>query len=265
MCDLVKYLNTFNIVLTDRILCDLKCIIDGSFAPLTGFMDERTYNSVLDTMTLLDEFGQSGGNVWTIPIVLPVIVPKDVDIKKQCTDYSEFRLYDQYGNYVACVANSLYEDENNVWIPDLDYECSQALCTTDSNHPYVAEINKWREKAKAVDGQVWYIGGRVTDKGIDKSPLFINFEELRYSPVSFPPKKYFDKNIVGFQTRNPMHYCHIELTKSCVQKIMDESTEECVLLIQPIVGVTQECDVEYAARVKCYKHILNEYNDYNVE
>jgi sulfate adenylyltransferase len=251
MCDLVKHLNTYNILLSDRILCDLKCLLDGSFAPLKGFMNKEEYNNVINYMTLKD------GSVWTMPIVLPVIVPNTVDIEKQSRDYSAFRLYDQYGNYVACVGNSLY-GYNNVWIPDLIHECQQVYGSTETNHPYVAEIHRWLDKADKIGGQVWYIGGVVTDKGINKSPLFINFPELRNSPKDLEEKCAKYENVVGFQTRNPMHYCHIELTKSCLQTLPDNHSK--LLLIQPIVGVTQECDVEYTARVKCYKHILNEYN-----
>ena len=240
MCDIDE--KTFEITLTDRVLCDLKCIIDGSFAPLTGFMNPEDYDSVVNNMTLSD-----GKTIWPMPIVLPVIVRDGIDLMK----IPPFQLFDRYGNYVASVIRT------QSWKPDLDYECKMVYGTNDSNHPYVSEIQKWQSKK----GKVWYIGGTVKDKGIDKSPLFINFPSLRLSPEY--TRNFFKENgetIVGFQTRNPMHQCHIELTKRCIKKTDPKS----LLLIQPIVGVTQECDVDYAARIKCYQHILDIYKDTRV-
>lgn len=244
MCEV----NDRNIILTDRLLCDTKCIVDGSFTPLTGFLTRNEYDSVVERMRLPD------GSVWPIPIVLPVQSP--------ILPGEEYNLCDSYGNVVASITPTC------VWIPDMNKECELVLGTTDPNHPYVAVMDKWITDAMESCNDtcdIWYVGGPVTVRNIDNSPLFINFSELRYSPYDtlYHFQSTNKRSMLGFQTRNPMHRCHIELTKACVSRV-EKEPDDTLLMIQPIVGVTQECDVEYGARIKCYKHILNEYNKDNV-
>ena len=73
-------------------------------------------------------------------------------------------------------------------------------------------------------------------------------------------KNYISQNwstvpVVAFQTRNPMHRSHYELTKYALDKAGPNSK----LILQPIVGVTQECDIDYFTRVKCYIKLLEYY------
>jgi sulfate adenylyltransferase len=85
-----------------------------------------------------------------------------------------------------------------------------------------------------------------------------DFQEDRMTPEQ--TRIFFADNdwstIIGFQTRNPMHRSHLELTKYAMKQVNNDDTK---LLIQPIVGVTQECDIDYYTRVKCYKLIMKEY------
>lgn len=220
------------ITLTDRLVCDLKCLTDGTFYPLTNFMSEKQYVNVVNHMKL------PNGNYWPIPIVLPLKI--DIEIISSDIIY----LKDNYNIKLASLTNI------ETFKPNLETECLNVYGTLDTNHPYVKLIKSWGEN-------VIYITGHLTLLfDLEFHPLFINFREFRKTP--FQTKEYFSKHdwttIVGFQTRNPMHKCHIELTKICMNKIGN-----CNLLIQPIVGITQTKDINYSIRVKCYKHILKEY------
>ncbi|MFV1980441.1 MAG: adenylyltransferase, partial [Rhodothermia bacterium] len=52
--------------LTPRQLCDLELLINGGFSPLTGFMTEPDYNSVVSDLRL------ASGTLWPMPITLDV-------------------------------------------------------------------------------------------------------------------------------------------------------------------------------------------------
>ena len=233
-----------SITLPDRLLCDLKCILDGSFYPLTTFMDLPDYNSVITDMRL------SSGTVWPIPIVLPMTSKGPLQT---------VNLLDKYGNKVAIM------EDVKLWETSLMLEIQvydSSATSIESNHPYVQVLRQYNV-GTITEPRMECITGKLTDCGISNSPFFLNFADLRLSPADTTTT--FRNNnwnkVIGFQTRNPMHYCHIELTKFCMTKSGVNN-----LLIQPIVGVTQECDVAYSARIRCYRHILqdNIYAEYNV-
>jgi len=216
------------LILSKRLLCDLELLLNGSFAPLNGFLDKKNYESVIHRMELCD------GSPWSIPIVLPVT--------ESYRDETIIELYDHDKNHIANLSvHSFYK-------PNINLECKLVLGTTDINHPYVHVMKSWGDN-------VYYAGGRVTL--VNKIPYY-NYLEHRLSPLE--TIRYFRDNywncVIGFQTRNPMHRGHIEITK---QSLYDNGPKS-KLLLQPIVGVTQENDVEYTARVKCYKHIIKYYD-----
>lgn len=214
--------------LDERLLCDVEMILNGSFKPLKGFMNRKDYNSVVDTMHL------STGELWPLPIVLPIPITMRLEVGETLllrdTDYSP-------------IAKLLVED---IYSPDLEYECFKVLRTNDDNHPYVQYIKSW--------GDIVYVGGELE---LVRLPKVYNFEDIRLTPTEV---KHFIKThgwekIVGFQTRNPMHTAHYELT----QYALKQAGEGSKLLIQPIVGYTQADDIDSITRIKCYKHILKYY------
>jgi sulfate adenylyltransferase len=132
------------------------------------------------------------------------------------------------------------------YTPDVELECLSVFKSLDTNHPYIKKTLEQKN--------VYYIGGVV--EALNPFPHF-DFTEYRLTPQE--TKKYFKENnwetIVGFQTRNPMHRSHFELTKYA----LNMAGENAKLLLHPVVGVTQACDVNYHTRVKCYKKLLNHY------
>jgi len=224
--------------LNQRLLCDLELLLTGAFAPLKGFLTEKDYKSVVSKMRL------STGELWPIPIVFPI----DGKIKERIKHEESIILKNIYGKNIARL---FIED---IYKPNIAKECRKIYGTEDTNHPYVSIV-------KGYGNDVWYVGGRVECISM---PEYFDFEEYRLTPektkIFFAENKW--RTIVGFQTRNPMHRSHVELTKYALTQT---KTEDAKLLIQPIVGVTQECDIDYFTRVKCYRLILSKYPENTVK
>lgn len=225
-------------LLDNRTLCDLECILDGSFTPLTTFMNKRDWKSVLDNMTLYN------GQCFPLPVNLSI--SKKEFIKKNFTKGSDIILCNQAHLPIAKLTIDEYFE------PDLKYECECAYGTFDSNHPYV--------EYKLSQGDCYYVSGNLIK--INDVPHF-DFKELRKTPEQL---REFIKNekwqtIIGFQTRNPMHRSHFELTKYALNGLKTLNPK---LLLQPVVGITQKDDVPYYLRVQCYQEILKYYPENTV-
>lgn len=217
-----------NIILDSRELCDLELLLNGAFSPLDGFLKEEDYNSVLLNLRL------KSGELWPMPIVLA----------KKDKGFSVGETVNLCNSENLPIASMTLE---SIYQPDLDVECNSVFGSTDTNHPYI-QIIKNRE------GLV-YLGGRV--EKINGVPHF-DFDDLRLTPTE--TKKYFKDNnwdtVVGFQTRNPMHKSHYFLSKYALEQT---GIEDAKVLIHPVVGVTQTCDIDYHTRVRCYKKIMEKY------
>jgi sulfate adenylyltransferase len=221
-----------SIVLDKRQLCDLELILNGGFYPLKGFMSEKDFNNVLENMRL------STGELWPMPIVLKINKEKMKELK----NLKEINLLDSTNLPLA----KLFVDD--IYKPDLIKECKSVFGTDDDNHPYIKKILQDKNNT-------YYIGGKLEKINL---PLHFDFTNIRMTPEQ--TKKYFKDNcwdiVLGFQTRNPMHRSHMELTKYALKCI---GVENAKLFLNPVVGATQECDVDYYTRVKCYKILMKYY------
>ena len=239
LCNLMqdeKYLNKFNKdilqlkswTLSDRQLCDIEMILNGGFSPLDGFMNRKDYNSVCEKMRLENNL------LWPIPITL--------DINDELVDIleinEEIALRDKEGFVIAILTIG------DIWTPDKEKEAQQIYQTTDIFHPGVNTLLNETHST--------YVGGTL--KGIHY-PKHYDYPQLRHTPQEL--RESFDnwgwKDIIAFQTRNPMHRAHIELTKRALNE------KNAKLLIHPVVGLTKPGDVNHYTRVRCYKHIMNKY------
>ncbi|HEX9659715.1 MAG TPA: bifunctional sulfate adenylyltransferase/adenylylsulfate kinase [Rhodothermales bacterium] len=214
--------------LTERQLCDLELLINGGFSPLTGFMTEADYESVVDTMRLAD------GALWPIPVTLDV--PETVGQNLSTGDMLALR--DAEGVMLAALRIE------SIFRPDLARE-AQAVYGTDSReHPAVAYL---AEQTNPI-----YIGGRVEAIQLpghyDYNALRLTPEELRaeYQRMGW-------SKIVAFQTRNPMHRAHQELTLRAAEEVGAN------LLVHPVVGMTKPGDVDHYTRVRCYQALMGRY------
>lgn len=230
----MDYSNLYSIVLNDRFQNDLELIMNGGLYPLQGFMTEKEYYSVLEKSELLD------GSVFTLPFNLYITNEQYEKIQSQ--ENKNIILKDEQGFNLAVLS---IED---IYKPDLDKECLLAYGTNDDNHPYVSIVYERKN--------MWYVGGKLTKIEL---PRHYDFRELRRTPEE--TKAYFKENgwniVVGFQTRNPMHRSHYELTKYALKQVGDGAK----LFLNPTVGITQVCDVDYHARVRCYKEIMKYYDN----
>ena len=214
--------------LTPRQICDLELLMNGGFNPLKGFLGQEDYDSVVETMRLAD------GTLWPMPITL--------DVSEAFADTIEtgkdIALRDQEGVILAILSIS------DKWVPNKAREAEKVFGADDIAHPAVNYLHH-------VAGPV-YLGGAIT--GI-QPPTHYDFRARRDTPNEL--RAYFRKlgwrRIVAFQTRNPLHRAHQELTFRAAKEAQAN------LLINPVVGMTKPGDVDHFTRVRCYEAVLDKY------
>ena len=215
-----------SLTLNQRQLCDLELIMNGGFAPLKTFMNQADYERVIREMRLAD------GTVWPMPIMLDL---NEKNLKK-IEGSPQIALRDQEGFILALMTI------DEIWRPNKEWEAKQVYGTTEIEH---AGVNYLLREAGD-----YYVSGKLTKV---KSPQHFDFISLRRTPAEL--KKYFKDNgiskIIAFQTRNPMHKAHLELT------LRASAAVGAHLLIHPVVGLTKPGDVDYFTRVKCYQKLMN--------
>ena len=212
-----------------RSLCDLELLATGAFSPLDRFMGKADYERVLAEMRL------QNGVLFPIPVTLPV------DPAALAGGVEQIVLSDSRNNRIAVLqVEEVYE-----W--DAQHEAQMALGTTDTRHPLVSEMNRW--------GKV-YVSGAL--KVLDL-PHYHDFTALRRTPAQVRERleAMGHENVVAFQTRNPMHRIHEELTKRASEEVNGS------LLIHPVVGMTKPGDVDHYTRVRIYRALAENYYDPN--
>ena len=214
--------------LTDRQFCDCEMILDGSFSPLNRFMNRSDYDQVLKNMRL------STGELFPLPITL--------DVNKQFSEKlklgEEIVLREKEGFKVARMTIE------SIWEPDFDLESKLVYGTVDQVHP---AVNYLFSLSNTV-----YIGGKVEKISM---PNHYDYRELRLKPSNVK-KQFKDRGwdkIVAFQTRNPLHRAHIEMTIEAMKNLNAK------LLLHPVVGMTKPGDVDHFTRVRCYQHVIEKY------
>ncbi len=214
--------------LTERQLCDIELIMDGSFSPLKGFMSEEDYNLVLNEMRLKD------GQLFPLPIVLDISKSFYKTIKID----EEIILRDLEGFQIAKMR------VNSKWEPDLDKEAELLYGTLDTVHPAVDYLFNY--------GNKFYLGGDIEKITF---PNHYDYNQYRLTPISAKEKfkELGWERIIAFQTRNPLHRAHVEMTMRSMDSI------DANLFLHPVVGLTKTGDIDYFTRVRCYKKIIRKY------
>jgi sulfate adenylyltransferase len=213
--------------LTPRALCDLELLATGGFSPLAGFMGRRDYERVLGEMRLAD------GTLFPLPVTLNVA--RDAGLKLD----GEVALADRQNNPLAV----LRVEELFAW--DREAEARAACGTTDARHPLVAEMNSWGELCASGPLRVIEL------------PRCHDFEALRLTPREVRERlaALGRPDVVAFQTRNPLHRAHEELTARAARRV------EGSLLLHPAVGLTKPGDIDHFTRVRTYKVLAERYYD----
>lgn len=214
--------------LNERQLCDLELLLSGAFSPLQGFLTKADYERVCGEMRLSD------GTLWPIPIMLDV----SEELAEKLSSGSNIALRDAEGVMIAAL------NVEDVWQPDREEEANAVFGTTNREHPGVAQLLDRTSP--------YYVGGTIT--GLSAVPHY-DYKLLRHTPAEV--RSEFTKlgwtKVVAFQTRNPMHRAHQELTLRAAKEI------EANLLIHPVVGMTKPGDVDHYTRVRCYQALLHRY------
>lgn len=208
--------------------CDLEMILNGGFSPLSGFHSREDYDRVLEEMRL------SSGALWPIPICLDI--PERT--ARQLEKTSEVTLSDLTGRALAVLEIS------DIWKPDKTREALKVFQTNSLDHPGVRQLMSSRED--------WYVGGEL--RKLDM-PVYHSYQEFRATApeVRSQMSALGATSVVGFQTRNPMHRAHVEITKLALEETGGH------LLLQPVTGITKPGDVAPDIRSRCYLKVREEY------
>ena len=217
-----------SLALTPRQVCDLELLLSGGFSPLRGFLDRADYDGVVEHMRLED------GTLWPMPVTLDI---HEADAERLAGE-EIVALRDQTGLLLAVLT------AGDLWEPDKEREAAQVFGTTDTDHPAVGYLKNQAGR--------FYLGGTL--EGIQLPPHY-DFGTLRQTPRAlraFFVEKGWDR-VVAFQTRNPMHRAHKELTDRAARDIGGH------LLIHPVVGMTKPGDIDHFTRVRSYQKLIQYY------
>lgn len=216
-----------SIQISERAVCDLELLATGAFSPLDRFMGKDDHQRVLDEMRL------ANGAIFPIPVTLPVEPSADIRLDQ------DIALRNAKNDLLAVMTiEEIYEwDRNEV--------ADKVFRSRDLRHPLVAEMNRWGKLN---------ISGRLR---VLQLPQHYDFQQLRLTPAQTRARLegFGHQNVVAFQTRNPLHRAHEELTKRAAQSV------DGVLLLHPVVGMTKPGDVDHFTRVRAYMALAQRYYD----
>ncbi|BFZ58675.1 Sulfate adenylyltransferase [Savitreella phatthalungensis] len=219
-----------DVYLTQRHLCDLELILNGGFSPLEGFMNQKDFESVVENLRLAD------GTVWSMPITWDV----DAATVERAGLAPGRRVTLRDWRDESPIAILTVDD---VYQADKVNEAVKVFGADDVLHPAVKYLH---------NSAAYYVGGKV--EAVNK-PQHYDYVGLRYTPAEL--RAQFNKlawsRVVAFQTRNPLHRAHKELTVRATRQAHAN------LLLHPVVGITKEMDVDHFTRVKAYEAIMSTY------
>ena len=223
-----EYASTLpSLQISPRAVCDLEMLASGAFSPVDRFMGEADFRRVLAEMRLAD------GTLFPMPITLPVAADAGLRVG------TDIALRDSMNDLLAIMTiEELYP-----WDPaDM---AERVLGTQDPKHPLVNEMSRW---------------GRLNASGpirMLQMPRHYDFQDLRRTPAEIREvlAQTGRQNVVAFQTRNPLHRAHEELTKRATASV------DGVLLLHPVVGMTKPGDVDHYTRVRTYKALAENHYD----
>jgi sulfate adenylyltransferase len=211
--------------LSDRAVCDLELLASGAFSPLDRFMGRADHDRVIGEMRLAD------GTLFPIPVTLPIAPEAGLRLD------GAVALRDSRNDLLAVMT----VEEIYAW--DWRTVAAEVFGTEDPRHPLVAEMPRW--------GRL-NVSGRLR---LLQAPARYDFRALRLTPAQTRARLagFGRANVVAFQTRNPLHRVHEELTKRATDGV------DGVLLLHPSVGMTKPGDVDHFTRVRGYKALAEKY------
>ena len=215
-------------ILTERQLCDIELILNGGFSPLTGFLSQKDYDSVVLTSRLSD------GTLWPMPITLDINDSNFISTLKS----GDRIVLSQNGEIPVAILTI-----SDIWQPNKAIEAKNVF-RGDPEHPAIKYLNE-----TAGD---YYVGGSLQ---CIQLPIHYDYPGQRRTPAQLRAEfqsRHWDR-IVAFQTRNPMHRAHRELTVRAARETNAK------ILIHPVVGLTKPGDIDHHTRVRAYNEIVKRY------
>ena len=208
-----------------RQIWDSELLLNGAFSPLAGYLDKADYESVCSDLRLAD------GALWPMPIML------DVTEKFAATLSSGDRVALRHPEGMVLAVLTI----EDIWTPDRHAEANAVFGTDNEDHPGVFQLMR--------EAHPIYIGGKL--EGLELPPHH-TYPHHRHTPEQLRSefKRLGWDRIVAFQTRNPMHRAHVEMTRTAALE------NDAKILIHPVVGRTSPGDVDYFSRVRCYEAVL---------
>ena len=219
---------SYNVTLTRRQLCDLELLLNHAFSPLDGFLGRADYEEVIAHCRL------KSGEIWPMPIVLDL----PLDKAENLVPGEVIHLQNEEGYLLATMTL------NDIWQPDKLVEAQAIYGTCDPHHPGVDYLLNQTHPV--------YVGGRVVATQLIQH---LDFPDMYLSPQQTVAlfKENAIERVVAFQTRNPIHRAHFELTLRAAKSV------DAHLFIHPSVGQTKPGDVDHVTRVQCYQLMMNHY------
>jgi sulfate adenylyltransferase len=218
-------------ILTMRQRCDLELLASGAFSPLTRFLNEADHAAVCDRMRLAD------GTLWPMPVTLDV----DEPTLRRAESCGKLALRDSDGHLLGTM------ELEGAWRVDAASEAEAVFGKCDPAHPTIDQLLNHT--------QSWYVTGRLEVLPRAVHPAGRDGADLRFTPASL--RRHFDeldvRRVVAFNTRNPMHRAHQELTLRAARETGAH------LLVQPVVGPTKPGDIDVRTRVACYRRLMPSY------
>ncbi len=213
--------------ISERSACDLELLACGAFSPLDRFVTKADHESILREMRL------QSGHLFPIPVPLPVNPDSSLHLDR------DVALRNVKNELLAVMT----VEEIYKW--DASQVAQKVFSTQDPKHPLVSEMQRW---------------GKCNLSGslrVLSLPRYYDFEDLRLTPAEVRTKleRRKHKNVVAFQTRNPLHRAHEEMTKRAASEV------DGVLLLHPVVGMTKPGDIDHYTRVRTYKILAERYYD----
>ncbi|HUG43019.1 MAG TPA: bifunctional sulfate adenylyltransferase/adenylylsulfate kinase [Acidobacteriota bacterium] len=218
-----------SIQISSRSLCDLELLGCGAFSPLDRFVSRNDYERILEEMRL------ASGPLFPVPVTLPVEEAAPISLDR------DLALRDSKNNLLGVVTvEEIYEWDHR--------EASLKIFgTIDPRHPLVSEMTRWGRRN---------VSGKLR---VLQPPAHHDFKDLRLTPAETRQQlqSLGQSNVVAFQTRNPLHRVHEELTKRAIEEVGG------TLLLHPVVGMTKPGDVDHYTRVRTYRALASKYFEPN--